>query len=70
MLLGIDISDKLNVDTLLRQYKKEILINTFVYSDFNYSSLIWHFTTWKEIKKERKIQERRLVITIKDILCC
>ena len=38
----------------LGQKEKEILINFFVYSNFNYGPLIWHFTTRKGIDKIEK----------------
>ena len=38
--------------------EKEASVNTFVYSNFNYCSLVWHFTTKKSTNKTEKIQER------------
>ena len=40
--------------------EKEASVNTFVYSNFNYCSLVWHFTTKKSTNKTEKIQERYL----------
>ena len=40
--------------------KKEILLNSFVYSNFNYCPLVWHFCSAKSVKKIEKIQERAL----------
>ena len=42
------------------QKEKEILINSFVYSNFNYGPLIWHFTTRKGINKIGKVQKSSL----------
>ena len=42
------------IGTYLGQKEKEILINSFVYSNLNYDPLIWHFTTRKGIKKFKK----------------
>ena len=50
----------------LGQKEKEILINSFVYSNFNYGPLIWHFTTCKGINKIEKVQERSLKFVLND----
>ena len=42
------------------QKEKEALVNTFVYSNFNYCSSVWHFSTKKSTKKIEKIQEHCL----------
>ena len=44
----------------LGKKEKEILKNSFVYSNFNYGPVIWHFTTRKGINKIEKVQERSL----------
>ena len=31
--------------------EKEILLNSFVYSNFNYYPLVWHFRSAKSVKK-------------------
>ena len=46
--------------------EKEILINSFVYSNFNYGSLIWHSTTRTGIKKVEKVQEGSLKFLLND----
>ena len=38
----------------------EVLINSFVYANFNYCPLIWHFCSSKSIRKIEQIQIRRL----------
>ena len=48
------------IGAVLGLNEKEILINSFVYSNFNYGPLIWHFTTRKGIKNVEKVQERSL----------
>ena len=50
----------------LGQKEKEILINSFVYSNFNCGPLIWHFTTRKGINKIEKVQERSLKFILND----
>ena len=54
------------IGAVLGQTEKEILINSFVHSNFNYGSLIWHFTTRKGIKKVEKVQERSLKFILND----
>ena len=48
------------IQSFLGQKEKEALVNTFVYSNFNYCSLVWHFSTKKSTNKIEKIQERCL----------
>ena len=50
----------------LGQKEKEILINSFEYSNFNYGPFIWHFTTRKGINKIEKVQERSLKFILND----
>ena len=40
--------------------KKEAIINTFVYTNFNYGCLIWHFISKKSQNKVEKIHEKNL----------
>ena len=58
-LLGVEIDNNLS-------FKKEILLNGFVYSNFNYCPLVWHFCSAKSVKWIEKIQERALRILYKD----
>ena len=51
------------IQSFLGQKEKEALVNTFVYSNFNYCSLVWHFSTNKSINKIEKIQERCLKLS-------
>ena len=37
--------------------EKEVLLNSFVYSNFNYCPLVWHFCSSKFLYKIEKIQE-------------
>ena len=39
---------------------KEILVQSFVFSNFNYCPLVWHFSSEKSVKKIEKIHERAL----------
>ena len=41
--------------------EKEVLLNSFVYSNFNYWPLVWHFCSSKSLYKIEKIQERALI---------
>ena len=54
------------IGAVLGQKEKEILINSLLYSNFNYGPLIWHFTTCKGIKKVEKVQERSLKFILND----
>ena len=45
---------------------KKKLLNSFVYSNFNYCPLVWHFRSAKSVKKIEKIQEWALRILYKD----
>ena len=48
------------IQSFLGQKEKEALVNTFFYSNFNYCSLVWHFSTKKNTNKIEKNQERCL----------
>ena len=39
---------------------KEILVQSFVFSNFNYCPLVWHFSSEKSVKNIEKIHERAL----------
>ena len=54
------------IGAALGQKEKEVLINSFVYSNFNYGPLMWHFTTHKGIKKVEKVQESSLKFILND----
>ena len=54
------------IQNFLGQKEKETIINSFIYSNFNYCSLVWHFCTRKAEKKVEKIQERCLKIILND----
>ena len=40
--------------------EKEVLLNSFVYSNFNYCPFVWHFCSSKSLYKIEKIQEGAL----------
>ena len=53
---------QLNAIGRLRKYigfpEKKALIEAFVYSIFNYNTLIWHFTSMRFTKKIESIEEK------------
>ena len=57
-------SNQLNATGSIQKFmgfkEKEVLLNSFVYSDFNYCPLVWHFCSSKSLYKTEKIQERAL----------
>ena len=63
-------SNQLNAISRIQKFmgfkEKEILLNSFVYSNFNYCPLVWHFCSAKSVKKIEKIQERALGILYTD----
>ena len=46
--------------------EKVTIVNSFIYANFNYCPLVWHFTTCKSIRKIEKIQKRCLRIVFDD----
>ena len=46
--------------------EKEVILKSFVLSNFYYCLLVWHFCCSKSLKKIEKIQERMLRILYKD----
>ena len=63
-------SNQLNAIGRIHRYlgvqEKTLLINTFIYSNFNYCPLVWHFCSKAATKKIEKIQERCLRIIQND----
>ena len=46
--------------------EKEVIINSFIYSNFNYCPLVWHFCSKRALNKIEKIQERCLRLVLND----
>ena len=59
-------SNQLNAIGRIQKYmgfkEKEVLLNSFVLSNFNYCPLVWHFCSSKSLKKIEKIQAQVLKI--------
>ena len=57
-------ASQLNVLKRLRSFigfaEREVLVQSFVYSNFNYCPLVWYFSSSKSLQKIEKIQERAL----------
>ena len=55
---------QLNVLKRLKNFigfkKKKILVQSFVYSNFNYCPLVWYFSSGKSLQKIEQLQERAL----------
>ena len=50
----------------MSQKKLEVVLNSFIYSKFNYCPLVWHFSTNKSIEKIENIHKRCLTLTPND----
>ena len=46
--------------------ERKILINSFIYANFNYCPLAWHFSSRKSINKIENIQKRALRFLLND----
>ena len=46
--------------------EREAIINSFIYSNFNYCPLVWHFCLCKSANKIEQIQKRCLRIILND----
>ena len=61
---------QLNTIGRLRKYigfpEKKALIEAFVYSNLNYCSLVWHFTSMRSTNKIESIQKRALRLLYND----
>ena len=61
---------QLNALNRLKKYmsekQMEILLNSFIYSNFNYCPLVWHFSSCKSTAKIEKIHKRCLRILLND----
>ena len=63
-------NNQLNAISRLHRYlgfkEKEVLINSFVYANFNNCPLMWHFCSAKSVTKIQQIQTRALRILYND----
>ena len=61
---------KLNAIGRLRKYigfpEKRFLVEAFVFSNFNYCTLVWHFTSMASTNKIESIQKRALQLLYND----
>ena len=48
------------------KYEKVAIVNSFIYPNFTYCPLVWHFSTRESIRKIEKIQKRCLRIVLDD----
>ena len=46
--------------------QKKVLVQSFVYSNFNYCPLVWYFSSMKSLQKIEKLQERAIRFLYKD----
>ena len=46
--------------------ERKLLINSFIYANFNYCPLVWHFSSKKSINKVENIQKRALRFLLND----
>ena len=46
--------------------EKVAIVNCFIYANFNYCPLVWHFSTCESIRKIEQIQKRCLRIVLDD----
>lgn len=44
----------------------EVMLNSFIYSNFNYCPLVWHFSSNKSLEKIEKIHQRCLRLVLND----
>ena len=69
-LLCIKSSNQLNAISRLHRYlgfkEKEVLVNSFVYVNFNCCPLIWHFCSARSVRKIEQIQTRTFRILYND----
>ena len=58
------VSNQLNAIGRIKKYlgfkEKEVLFNSFIYSNFNCCPLVWHFYSSKSLYKIERTQERAL----------
>ena len=54
------------LNSFLNMDQKNILVNSFIYANFNYCPLVWHFCSKKSMNKIEKIQYRALQFLFND----
>ena len=60
---------RLSSSNTLNATTKNVLIESFVYSNFNYCPLVWHFCSPGSVRKMEKIQERALRLLTNETEC-
>ena len=50
----------------MSQKELEVVLNSSIYSNFNYCPLVWHFSTNKSIEKIENIHKHCLRLTLND----
>ena len=67
---NVRVNNQLNAIGRIQKYMgfegKEILLSSFVLTNFNYCTLVWHFCSSKLLKKIEKLQEWSLRILYND----
>ena len=72
LLMRADVCKKaatqVNVQKRLKSFigleERKTLVESFIYSNFNYCPLVWHFSSAKSAQKIEKIQERALEVSL------
>ena len=54
--------------SFLNQVQRNIIANSFIYSNFNYCPLIWHFCSQRLTNKIENIQKRTLQFVLNDYI--
>ena len=54
------------LNSLLNFDQKKVLVNSFIYANFNYCPLVWHFCSKRSFNKIEKIQYRALQFLYND----
>ena len=54
------------LNSFLNMDQKNVLVNSFIYANFNYCPLVWHFCSKKSMNKIEKIQYRALQFLFND----
>ena len=59
---AMQLNDLSRLQKYMGKPEKVATVNSFIYANFNYSSLVWHFSTCKWLRKTEEIEKRCLRI--------
>ena len=65
---GNQLNALIRLKSLLGLKEKEVLVNSFIYSNFNYCPLVWMLSHKKSLEKIESLRKRALMILLNNYI--